>query len=356
MVSLNLKMLIATLIVGDFNVDFSRQGSTTQFLQNFLQDNCLAVDLKLQRDINFTYERDDGCVHSWIDHIVCSEPCVNLITNVSRLDLASNLSDHHPLKFCFKVLGAFSPVSSPSSTVHHSHDNVPTFNWSSASRSDLNKFCRLVLYSLPKLPEEVVVCCEPNCAVHQSSLDEFCNKLFDCLLESASASIPVYYSTGRTRIAGWNDSARPLKDKANFWHMVWVEAGCPAGILAEIKKSAKARYKYAVHRLKRRQAHIKRKKLGKAFTSRNTCKSWNEIKKINKKSRSRPAQSIDGVSGDNGIAEFWASKLQGVFSSQNTAARNEFYAEASQCISSSVLTDVTTSSATVVECLRHLNP
>ena len=36
-----------TLIVGDFNVDFSRQGSTTQSLQNFLQDNGLAaVDLK----------------------------------------------------------------------------------------------------------------------------------------------------------------------------------------------------------------------------------------------------------------------------------------------------------------------
>ena len=50
---------------------------------------------------------------------------------------------------------------------------------------------------------------------------------------------------------------------------VWVEAGCPAGILAEVKKSAKARYKYAVHRLKRRQPHIKRKKLG---ASRNTRK------------------------------------------------------------------------------------
>ena len=173
--------------------------------------------------------------------------CKLLITNVSRLGLASNLSiTIHPLKFCYKALGAFRPVSSPPSTVHHSHDNVPTFNWSSASPSDLNKFSRLVLCSLPKLPEEAVMCCEPNCAVHQSSLDEFCNKLFDCLLESASASIPVYYRTGRTRIAGWNDSARPLKDKVNFWHKVWVEAACPsAGILAEIKKSAKARYKYA---------------------------------------------------------------------------------------------------------------
>ena len=103
----------------------------------------------------------------------------------------------------------------------------------------------------------------------------------------------------------------------------------------------------------RRQAHIE-KKLGEAFTSRNTRKFWNEVKENNKKSRSRPAQSIDGVSGDNGSAELWASKVQGLFCSQNTAARNEFYAEVSQCISSSVLTDVTVSSAIVVECLGHL--
>ena len=73
-----------------------------------------------------------------------------------------------------------------------------------------------------------------------------------------------------------------------------------------------------------------------------------------RRSRSHPAQSIDGVSGDNGITELWASKLQGLFSSQNTAACNEFYAEVSQCISPSILADVTVSSATVVECLGHL--
>ena len=210
-----------------------------------------------------------------------------------------------------------------------------------------------MVHSLPKRPEAVIVCCEPNCTVHQSSLDEFCNKLSDCLLESASASIPMHCNRGRTRIAGWNDSARPLKEKANFWHKVWTEAGCPsAGILAEIKKAAKTRYKYAVRRLKRRQE--KRKKVGEVFASRNARNFWNEVKKINKKSRSRPAQSIDGVSGDNDIADLWASKLQGLSCCQSTAARNDLYAEVSQCVSSSDLTDMSVSSATVLKCLGHL--
>lgn len=121
-----------TLIVGDFNDDFSRHGSNVQLLRNFMQDSCLvAVDLRFQSEINFTYERDDGCVQSWIDHVVCSEPCVNLITNVSQVDLAINLSDHYPLKFCFQVLFAFSPIPSPPLSLHHT--SAPKFSWSSAS-------------------------------------------------------------------------------------------------------------------------------------------------------------------------------------------------------------------------------
>ena len=222
---------------------------------------------------------------------MCSESCMNSITNVSRLDLAVNLSDHHPLEFCFQVSCALPHVSSPSYMLHHT--NVPKFNWASASPSDLNKFRDLVENSLPKLTDAASACCEPTCDVHQSSLDEFCNQWSACLLDSASASIPMYHNSGHTRIAGWNDSARPLKDKANFWHKVWIEAGCPsAGVLAEIKKAAKTRYKYAVRRLKRRQTYIKRKKMGEAFASRNVRNFWNEVKKINKKSRSCPAQLI----------------------------------------------------------------
>ena len=172
------------LIVGDFNVDFSRHGHSVQLLQNFMRDNFLVVaDLRFQGEINFTYERDDGCVHSWIDHIMCSESCLNSITNVSRLDLAVNLSDHYPLEFYFEVLCALPPVSSPPFMLHHT--NVPKFDWASASPSDLNKFRDLVENSLPKLPDAASACCEPTCDVHQSSLDEFCSQLSASLLDSA---------------------------------------------------------------------------------------------------------------------------------------------------------------------------
>ena len=94
--------------------------------------------------------------------------------------------------------------------------------------------------------------------------------------------------------------------------------------------------------------------MGEAFASRNVRNFWNEVKKINKKSSSCPAQSIDGVFGDNGIADLWASKLQGLFCSQSTAARIDLYAEVIECVSSSELSDMTVSSISVLECLGHL--
>ena len=74
-------------------------GHNVQLLQNFIQNNCLVADLRFQTEINFTYE---GGAHSWIDHIMFSDSCVNFISNVSQLDLAGNLSDRYPLKLFFK--------------------------------------------------------------------------------------------------------------------------------------------------------------------------------------------------------------------------------------------------------------
>ena len=73
---------------------------------------------------------------------------------------------------------------------------------------------------------------------------------------------------------GWNDAAKGLKDKANFWYRVWLEAGSPsAGVLAVIKKKSKSRYKYEVRRLKRRREHIARENFATAFSIRDK-KFW----------------------------------------------------------------------------------
>ena len=102
-----------------------------------------------------------------------------------------------------------------------------------------------MLYHCPQLCEAVVSCCNPHCCEHYSALDQFCDQLSACLYESASFCIPTVLCTpNRTHLAGWNDSVKLLKCHANFWHKVWCEAGCPpAGVITQIKKTAKSRFK-----------------------------------------------------------------------------------------------------------------
>ena len=65
---------------------------------------------------------------------------------------------------------------------------------------------------------------------------------------------------------GWNDGLRKLRHETNFWYHVWLEAGCPkSGVLFDIKKKAKKRYKYAARKVKRQQMYLLWDKLAKYY-------------------------------------------------------------------------------------------
>ena len=97
-----------------------------------------------------------------------------------------------------------------------------------------------------------------------------------------------------------------LKSKANFWHNIWREAGSPTtGVLFQIKKSSKSRYKYEVRRLKRRKEHIRRMKIAEALThSKNMAEFWRQVRAVTKKSSTSPVPSVDGVHGPSNISTF----------------------------------------------------
>ena len=63
------------------------------------------------------------------------------------------------------------------------------------------------------------------------------------------------------RLMGWKDSACFFKTTANLWFKIWEEMGCPtSGVLFQIKKKTKTRYKYEVCHLQRRQNVMLQKK------------------------------------------------------------------------------------------------
>ena len=129
--------------------------------------------------------------------------------------------------------------------------------------------CCIIFHSYVKL--HVVPVVIPT-VVSIIALDQFYDQLSACLYESASSSIPtISCSLNSTHLADWNDSVELFKSHANICTRFGVKliGHLHAGVIAQIKKAAKSRFKYEVRRLKRHQLYIRRKKMTKALTSHN---------------------------------------------------------------------------------------
>ena len=155
------------LIAGDFNVDFSPiHRQRTSFLSDMMKDFDLeAVDLQYSTAVQFTYERDDGGAHSWVDHFLISSSLMSSVCRVASLHSGSNLSDHVPLTLTLECSGPV--VRAPTSTCAFVQHQA----WYKASEDDFIRYkievekCMTSLY----LEDHIVDCCDPSCSTHSLS-------------------------------------------------------------------------------------------------------------------------------------------------------------------------------------------
>ena len=125
------------MVVGDFNVDFDRDGPLAKLLNDFIIELDLSVcDLSFRDKVKFTYERDDGACHSWIDHVLCSQSHSSLITDVFARHSDCCLSDHYPL--CFSLDFNSSPLPGPS----YKPSKSLHIDWQNASNCDIDKYIK----------------------------------------------------------------------------------------------------------------------------------------------------------------------------------------------------------------------
>lgn len=92
-----------------------------------------------------------------------------------------------------------------------------------------------------------ISCTNLTYSKHHNLLDHLCSKVINALTQCADRAIS---KRGGKRLAAWSKEVNPLKDKTLLWNKIWHEAGCAStGVLSQLKKHAKARYKYTVRRL-----------------------------------------------------------------------------------------------------------
>ena len=140
---------------------------------------------------------------------------------------------------------------------------------------------------------------EYACCLKYPLLDFYAEHLVTILLDCTFHCFPCCSTTA---VVGWSDITSAVKNDANFWHRVWEEAGCPsAGVLFNIKRAAKRRFKYEVRCLKRKRQVMLRNKLAHSFARKKKDKFWSDVKRLNRSGYSSLPPTVDGTMVAAGI-------------------------------------------------------
>ena len=236
------------IVGGDFNTDVSRpmslhRGPLTEFCARQALGMCLNVP---SPQVDFTYVNSATGAKSVLDHFIVSHNVFNCVSRYVVLHDGDNLSDHHPvqLELCIDVEYSTCCQAQPS----------PRPAWHRAGELHLQRYrehLRNELLMRVEIPTEALACRTFNCSDHLVDLKVYYAALMKALASSANACIPA---RRKKAMAGWSEHVADRKEKAIFWHSMWLSGGqvrggwlhaimleqsinaCPAG-LCEIRRN-----------------------------------------------------------------------------------------------------------------------
>ena len=164
-------------------------------------------------------------------------------------------------------------------------------------------------------------CCDLRCnkCACTEKIDTLYNVISNSCDSAAKVAIPHSKPSGSKKgnipIKGWNEHVKPHRERALLWHRVWKDSGSPReGYIAQIMRKTRAQYHAAVKWVKRNQTAIRNEKLAMYLNSRDSSNLWGEVKKAKGANNSMPS-TVDGVSGNNEIANLFANKFKTLFNS-----------------------------------------
>ena len=150
---------------------------------------------------------------------------------------------------------------------------------------------------------------------HRQKMDELLITILELINTTAYTCLPSPPQKKRkikTSITDWKNEVEPYRDKAMFWHAVWLSAGRPINTeLHRIMKRSRNIYHFQIRKQKKAANILKRNTLLAACIE-DKGDLFEEIKKMR---RSPPtiSSTIDGVS--NGIEEHFAHIYSDLYNS-----------------------------------------
>jgi exonuclease III len=296
------------IIGGDLNTDLSRTGSAhTRALIHFLEnENLICGKMHNISDVDYTYESKISGARSLIDHFIVSESVYNKIERYSVLHKGYCTSDHSSLHMATRV-----ETQGRENSIENI-EPVKALSWDRASLDDINRYEQTLsrkLISIP-LPLEAINCRDYLCLNHTDEIEKFHDDIISACISAGEETIPFHKPSSVRGRAGWDNEINDLKRRAMFWHDMWKENGRPHnGVVADIRRHTRAKYHYAVRRLKKNQDKVAADKLAESLRGKNSTEFWKDIKKI-KGSGSILPNTMDNVEGKEATCKLFAEKFK----------------------------------------------
>ena len=170
----------------------------------------------------------------------------------------------------------------------------------------MNIYCTVMSERLNYIhvPVGAVLCSDVlYCSVeHKQSLSMYCTSIIDMCVMAGRKCFPVVKNK-KSQVPYWNESVQPLEKDAMLWNSTWVSCGRPReGIVADIKRSTKLKYHYAIRKIKRKEDSLRYVRMAEAIINNKDRDFWSDVKKMGHNSK-QSAPHIDSETVPKDIAQ-----------------------------------------------------
>ena len=306
------------VILGDINTDFNRNTRFVNIVRDFLDEyDMVTVWNKFECDFtNIQPLRNAQFAYSTLDHFLVKTQFLANCVDSSVLHLGENLSNHEII-FLKINCSHNSPNIIDESTPN---DNMP--NWNKATASDIYMFKETLLEGLASvnLPDAALCCRDIQCEdeQHIEQLDTFTFNLLSTMQNSVDSTIPKTQNGRKsTKLPGWKEVMKPLRDQVNLWKFLWMESGKAMNTQVYfVYRRVRHKYHYTIRQLKKHKQDLK----NDAFLKAASAGQFNDILKSLKIQRNGKAMNshiVDGFTGEEEISQHFSTIYEDIYNHHN---------------------------------------
>ena len=310
------------VFAGDFNYDMRRNNHFTRTMAAALERLGL-TSVWQGRYVDHTHMHTDGVSSSVIDHFLVSRRLLELVEDCRPIHRGDNLSRHSPVVLRLRL----GEICQRQAVAQPLPRRMPA--WDRATPVELQSYTMELQQRLQALhcPGSLLHCRDPQCTEpdHSKERDSLVLDLLMAMVETSYTTLPLTGRAGGGRgrrdiIAGWSTEVEPFRLESNFYYRAWLAAGKPRhGAEHEARLRSHALFRHAVRRTKRAaKLHQAQGLFGAAMAG--DLHLFKEMRRVRtgKGQMEEMAETVDGVSGEQGVADTFAEIFSTLYNSSGS--------------------------------------